>query len=175
MKNVIIAFDKYLKEKSLKFDAVIIGGGALIIMSVIDRKTKDIDCLDPEIPTAIKKASQDFSRLRREFLLDENWLNNGPVTLKRELPSEWQMRLQELYVGEALKLKGLGRNDLIKSKLFAYCDRTNPDYDDLIKLCPTLQELNNSIEWVKYRDGNPGWPAHVEIAFTVLKKALKYE
>jgi hypothetical protein len=175
MKKVILAFDAYLSEKSLRFEAVVIGGGALIIMEVVDRKTKDIDCLDPEIPEVIKKASQEFAREKREFLLDDNWLNNGPVSLKRELPEKWQIRLQDLYTGKSIFLKCLGRSDLIKSKLFAYCDRTNPDFQDLLQLKPTPEELDQSIEWVKFRDGNPGWPAHVDKAFIVLKKALKYE
>ncbi len=175
MKDVIKAFDQYLKSQSLKFEAVVIGGGALIIMDVVDRKTKDIDCLDPEIPKEVKEASKAFAKLRREFLLDDNWLNNGPVTLKRELPADWRNHLQDLYVGEAIHLTCLGRADLIKSKLFAYCDRTNPDFEDLLKIKPTAKELEDSLEWVRFRDGNPGWPAHVDLAFSVLKKALKYE
>lgn len=175
MKKVIKAFDQYIKSRALKFEAVIIGGGALIIMDVVDRKTKDIDCLDPEIPQEVKEASKDFARLFREHLLDENWLNNGPATLRKELPPDWRNRLQDLYIGEAIKLTCLGRSDLLKSKLFAYCDRTSPDFEDLLMLKPTTEELKDSIEWVKLRDANPGWPTHVEKAFVVLRKALKYE
>lgn len=175
VKDVVIAFDQYILEKSLRFEAVVIGGGALIIMDMVDRKTKDIDCLDPDIPHQIKEASRNFAKERREFLLDENWLNNGPVTLKNELPKGWRLRLQNLYEGSAIIFKCLGRDDFLKSKLFAYCDRTNPDFHDLIQLKPTLEELNDSIEWVKLRDANPLWPAHVEKAFQVLRKALKYE
>ncbi len=175
MKEVIRAFDQYLKSESLRFEAVVIGGGALIIMDVVDRKTKDIDCLDPEIPKTIKAASQEFAKKHREFLLDPNWLNNGPASLKRELPKDWQLRLQSLYIGEAMTLKCLGRSDLLKSKLFAYCDRTTPDFEDLLKLKPTQIELEESIEWVKARDANLNWLAHVEVAFLVLSKALNYE
>lgn len=175
MKDVIISFDRYLSERSLVFEAVVIGGGALIIMDIVDRKTKDIDCLDPDVPPQIKKASKNFAKEMREFLLDENWLNNGPVTLKNELPSGWRLRLQKLYEGKAINLKCLGREDLLKSKLFAYCDRTNPDFHDLIRLKPTIEELNDSIGWVQIRDVNPLWPEHVEKAFQVLRKALKYE
>jgi hypothetical protein len=175
MKEIIAAFDKYLGLQSLRFEAVVIGGGALIIMDIIDRKTKDIDCLDPEIPLEIKQASVAFAKSHSEFLLDENWLNNGPESLKRELPAGWQIRLQTLYTGESIQLTCLGRSDLLRSKLFAYCDRTNPDFSDLLLMKPTVQELAVSIDWVKARDGNQAWPAHVELAFTVLKKALKYE
>jgi len=175
MKEVISAFDAYLAKKSLQFHAVVIGGGALIVMDIIDRKTKDIDCLDPDIPPEIKNASQDFAKEHPEFFLDINWLNNGPETLKRDLPPNWHLRLQNLFQGRAMNLTCLGRDDLIKSKLFAYCDRTSPDFDDLLKMKPTREELSGSIDWVKLRDSNPLWPKHVDRAFAVLRRALKYE
>src|SRR3989339_1258162 len=101
MKNIIQSFDNYLFKNKLKFDAVVIGGAALIIMDVVSRKTRDIDCLDPEISEQIKKASQQYAKEFPEFRLDENWLNNGPVDLKRNLLSDWRFRLQEIFTGKA--------------------------------------------------------------------------
>lgn len=152
-----------------------IGGGALIILDIIDRKTRDIDCLDPDIPTEIKNASRDFAAQHREFLLDPDWLNNGPETLKMDLPKDWQSRTQNLFSGKAVVLTSLGRDDVLKSKLFASCDRTNPDFDDLLLMKPSRSELIESIEWVKLRDVNPQWPRHVDRAFAVLAKALHHE
>ncbi len=57
-------------------------------------------------------------------------------------------------MGIALQLDVLGRSDLLKSKFYAYCDRTVPDFEDLKHLIPTIQELLEGIEWVKERDGN---------------------
>jgi hypothetical protein len=175
MKDVIKAFDEYLATRDLEFAAVVIGGGALIVMDVIDRKTKDIDCLDPDIPEEIKSASVEFARARTDLALWERWLNHDPRDLRRELPEGWRNRLQVIFEGQALKLETLGRGDLLKSKLFAYCDRTEPDRSDLLKLIPTSRELKESIEWVKGRDANAGWPVHVEIAFKSLSRELGYE
>jgi len=175
MKNIIIEFDKYLVTQNLIFEAVIIGGAALNILDISSRKTKDVDCLDPEIPEVIKIASKEFANKRVDLLLNINWLNNGPESLKRDLPKNWRQRVQPLYSGEAIKLQVLGRDDLLKSKLFAYCDRTTPDFEDLKSLKPTKNELNNAIEWVKERDSNAAWPDHVEKAFAFLGKALGYE
>jgi hypothetical protein len=69
MKDVIKAFDEYLATRDLEFAVVVIGGGALIVMDVIDRKTKDIDCLDPDIPEEIKSASVEFARARTDLAL----------------------------------------------------------------------------------------------------------
>ncbi|MGE3975373.1 MAG: DUF6036 family nucleotidyltransferase [Bdellovibrionales bacterium] len=175
VKNVIIEFDKYLITQNLKFEAVIMGGAALNILDISSRKTKDVDCLDPKTPEAIKVASKEFAKTRVDLLLDISWLNNGPETLKRDSPKNWRQRTQPLYSGIAIKLLVLGRDDLLKSKLFAYCDRTTPDFEDLKSLKPTKDELNNAIEWVKERDSNPDWPEHVEKAFAFLGKALGYE
>ena len=43
MKNIIELFDQYLTERALRFQAVIIGGAALIVMSLINRLTKDFE------------------------------------------------------------------------------------------------------------------------------------
>ncbi len=175
MKNVIIEFDKFLASRLLKFEAVIIGGAALNILDISSRKTKDVDCLEPEIPEEIKTISREFAIQRLDLALDVNWLNNGPQTLKTDLPNGWRKRTQPLYYGQSLRLQVLGRDDLLKSKLFAYCDRTTPDFEDLRNLKPTVDELKNAINWVKKRDTNPLWPAHVEKAFAILGKALGYE
>lgn len=175
MKMIIIEFDKFLITKSLSFEAVIIGGAALNILDISSRKTKDVDCLDPKIPNTIKKASQEFAVQRTDLELDVNWLNNGPETLKTDLPDGWRLRTKPLYKGQAVNLDVLGREDLLKSKLFAYCDRTTPDFEDLINLKPTVHELKDAIDWVKCRDAHQAWPSHVEKAFLVLSKALLYE
>ncbi len=168
-------FDKFLKEEKLEFEAVVIGGAALIILEVIERATKDVDCLFPQIPPEIKEASKKFAKKAgKHFNLYENWLNNGPESLIRDLPPDWQNRLQKLYNGKALKLKTLGRDDLLKSKLFAYCDRQD-DFEDCVKLAPNVKELRNALKWVQQRDGNPQWPAHCEISFQELAQRLGYE
>ncbi|OFZ26739.1 MAG: hypothetical protein A2381_17265 [Bdellovibrionales bacterium RIFOXYB1_FULL_37_110] len=174
MKNIIQSFDNYLFKNKLKFDAVVIGGAALIIMDVVSRKTRDIDCLDPEISEQIKKASQQYAKEFPEFRLDENWLNNGPVDLKRNLLSDWRFRLQEIFTGKAINLKTLGRSDLLKSKLFACADR-DFDFEDCISLAPTGNELDECYLWVCEQDLNPLWPKHVETVFNKIRKRLGYE
>jgi hypothetical protein len=103
MKEVVIRFDSYLKDLGLKFEAIIIGGAALNIMDVISRETKDVDFLDPDIPEEIKNASIDFALKNPDLKLAvNNWINNGPKSLTRDLPSGWRNDLQKLK--EDLKL-----------------------------------------------------------------------
>jgi hypothetical protein len=50
--------------------------------------------------------------------------------------------------------------DLLRSKLFALCDR-GFDLGDCLALAPTAGELGAILPWLEQQDGNPDWPAHV--------------
>ena len=175
MKNVIILFDKFLASRKIKFEAIIIGGAALNIMDVINRVTRDVDFLDPNIPEEIKNLSIQFAKKHQELKLDaDHWINNGPRTLIRDLPKDWRNNLQKIFTGEALILWTLGRHDLLRTKLYACADR-DIDYPDCIALCPTADELIVCKEWVLLGDGNPLWKERVEELYIRLKKDLGHE
>lgn len=174
-KQLLKQFDRFLEAKRLDFTAVSIGGVAISLLGVLIRETRDCDILDPEIPAKIRLAAQDFARevsARGEFLSDD-WLNNGPASLKKSLPQGWQSRLQPLFSGRALSLQTLGRSDLLKTKLFAFCDRQT-DGPDCVALKPTSDELVEAFGWVKTQDANPGWESHVRNQFIGLAGELGY-
>src|SRR4051812_41450619 len=124
-REVVASFDTYLAERSLRLDAVVIGGAALNLLGVVSRPTKDCDILHPEIPPEIASAARAFAAARRRAgdILQDDWLNNGPASLAKQLPDDWRARLQPAFMGKALFLKSLGRDDLLRAKLFALCDR----------------------------------------------------
>jgi hypothetical protein len=103
--------------------------------------------------------------------LDADWLNNGPASLTDVLPSGWQERLQVAYRGKAITLNSLGRLDLLRSKLFALCDR-GLDLPDCVALAPTTQELEEFQPWLEHRDSNPDWPAHTRAVIDDLRQRL---
>ena len=173
--EILIKFDQYLADIGLRFEAVVIGGAALALLGIITRETQDCDVLDPNIPEDVAKAAREFSRevSKKGIDLKDDWLNNGPESLKDVLPKGWRLRLEKLYFGKALTLHTLGRFDLLKSKLFAFCDR-GQDLMDCVALKPSQQELRDSLEWVKAQDANPGWPGHVEKQLAKLAEKLGY-
>jgi hypothetical protein len=176
--EVIRGFDECLHSKSLKFEAIVIGGTALKLLGIIQRETIDCDVLAPTIPTEVMQASKEFASdhplLGRTDNDRTNWLNNGPDSLVNYLPSGWRQRLQRAYSGKALVLETLGRSDLIATKLLAYCDR-GQDKVDLIDLKVTKDELLESLPWVQSYDSNPSWPDHVHSQFQELAESLGYE
>ena len=171
--DIIAAFDAYLEERRLQFDAVVIGGAALNLLGVISRLTKDCDILFPEIPEAIAKASQTFAREVRGNGgdLGDEWLNSGPASLQRQLPPAWENRLQTAFSGRAIHLRTLAREDLLCAKLFALCDR-GIDLHDCVALAPSQAELDKIVPWLEQQDANPQWPAHVRVTIANLARRL---
>jgi hypothetical protein len=70
-------------------------------------------------------------------------------------------------------LTTLGRKDLLKTKLFALCDR-GIDLLDCVELAPTLAELEEAVIWLAEQDANPDWPAHVRATIADLSQRLDH-
>ena len=169
----IEAFDRWLSSRSLRLDATVVGGSALALLGVTDRQTRDFDILHPELPEDIAAAAREFAaHLRGEGVaLADDWLNNGPMQLADILPEGWRHRVQEAFTGTALTLTTLGRADLLKTKLFALCDR-GTDLTDCIALTPSAGELAAAEPWLSAQDTNPMWPAHVRATLDDLGERL---
>ncbi len=70
-----------------------------------------------------------------------------------------------------LVLRSLHRADLLKSKLFALCDR-GLDLPDCLALAPTPAEPAEAVAWLEPQDLNPHWPAHVRSTLGDLARRL---
>ena len=169
----IEAFDLYLRGLGLRFEGVVIGGSALGLMGVIHRPTRDFDILVPELPPAIAAAARAFAKAQRAAgaEIGDDWLNNGPMQLGDVLPAGWRERVRRIFEGQALVLTTLGSSDLLKTKLFALCDR-GTDLPDCIALAPTAEELVECLPWLEQQDGNAQWPAHARATVADLARRL---
>ena len=174
-RETLEAFDRYLTARGLRLEAVVIGGAALNLLGVVARPTKDCDILDPPLPPAIAAAARSFAAEIRGSggSLQDDWLNNGPASLSSVLPPGWRERLQPAFSGSAIELQCLGRDDLLRSKLFALCDR-GLDLGDCIALAPTRAELHAIQPWLEQQDGHPDWPAHVSATLADLGRRLDH-
>jgi hypothetical protein len=169
----IEAFDRHLGALGLRLEAIVIGGSALALLDVITRQTRDFDILAPVLPREIADAAREFARAQRRLGIDlmDDWLNNGPIQVGDVLPKAWQLRTRSVFEGRALVLTTLGREDLLKTKLFALCDR-GIDLLDCVALAPTVAELNDAASWLAEQDANPDWPAHVGATIADLSRRL---
>ena len=81
-------FDSFLAKEALHLEAVVIGATALTLLGLIDRQTRDVDILVPQLPSDIALAAKRFAvqvRASGEALADD-WLNNGPSSLPNSFP-----------------------------------------------------------------------------------------
>lgn len=163
--------DEELRRIGEKRELVICGGAALIVSGVIERQTRDIDVLTPEIDRVLEEIAE---ALAHEFGLAPNWLNNGPASLAKDLSEGWKNRTTKLFVGKNLEIEVLGRLDLLATKLYAFCDRED-DLDDVLRLKPTNEELVKILPWVLERDGSDLWPKRVATCFQRVRKMLGHE
>ena len=173
--EILALFDQYLAERRLHFEGVVIGGAALNLLGVVSRLTKDCDILTPEISKEIAGESHAFAlQVRtRGGTLQDDWLNNGPASLRSQLLAGWDDRLQTAFAGKAITLRSLGRQDLLCAKLFALCDR-GIDLGDCIALAPSPGELATILPWLERQDANPQWPEHVRLTVTDLGRRLRH-
>jgi hypothetical protein len=150
---VVPAFDAFLAKRGLRFEGVIVGGSALVLLGVVMRTTDDCDVLDPDIPAAIASAARDFAA---ESGIDSDWLNSKAhdfVQVSGCLPDGWRSRLRVAFIGSALRFQTLGRLDLLCTKLVALIDR-GIDYPDCVALAPTLEELHAAWPFIEQYEGN---------------------
>ncbi|MEY4549066.1 MAG: hypothetical protein RL685_5261 [Pseudomonadota bacterium] len=169
-------FDGFLEARGLRLNAIVVGGSALVLIGIIDRPTRDVDVLHPDLPPQIAEASRAFALEMRQrgVELADTWLNNGPSSLSKVLPDGWRLRAQPAFSGRALVLETLGRTDLLKTKLFALCDR-GTDLADCIAFSPTAEELEEALPWVAQQDANALWPSHVEQTMRDLGRRLGHD
>ena len=175
--SLIPEFDDFLYRKGVNFQAIVIGSGAMSVMGLVKRHTIDIDVLKPKIPDQILKLAQEF-RLKKNSIgvyLIEEWINNGPDKLLLNLPKDFSTRTQPLFKGKALNLFTLGRPDLLKDKLWGFCDLREQDKEIIYRLKPTKKELLLAAGWVKKQEAHPYWPTHVHSKVQELLKGLGYE
>ena len=176
-KKLLPEFDSFLYQRGVKFEAVVIGSGALTIMGFLQRQTVDIDVLDPKIPDEILKLADEFriQKAKQGIHLIENWLNNGPTKLLLNLPKDWLSRIQPFFNGKALTFVTLGRPDLLKDKLWGFCDLREQDKSVILALKPSRSELLEAAAWVKDQENHSSWNGHVDSKIKEICKGLNYE
>jgi hypothetical protein len=78
-----------LQARGESRELTVCGGGALLILKVIDRETRDIDVIVPRLDSLLIELATEVAQ---EFSLEQGWLNNGPASLSRDLESGWESR-----------------------------------------------------------------------------------
>ncbi len=155
-----------LAERGLRYELYAVGGGALQLLGLIVRPTKDIDVVGlverdvivpaRPLPPALRGAIADVATL---LDISEGWMNPGPASLlDLGLPAgALQRSLRPEWAGLALRLAA--REDQICFKLYAAVDQ-GPDskhFEDLVTLGPSRDELLVAATWARTHDPSEGF------------------
>lgn len=162
----LAALGALLAERGLRYELYAVGGGALQLLGLIARPTKDIDVVGVlerdrivsarPLPAPLLGAITDVARL---LDIPETWMNAGPATsldfglpegaLERSIRREWS--------GLALRLAA--RTDQICFKLYAAVDQglASKHYADLIDLSASTDELLAAARWARTHDPSEGF------------------
>ena len=150
-----------LSARGQPYDIVLIGGGALLLLGLIDRPTRDLDIVSridgdrwvegEPMPSPLAQAIADVASA---LDLDGHWLNAGPTSLLLfGLPLGFADRVVIQRYG-ALTVRLAGRVDQVAFKLYAAVDQgpRSKHFKDLRLLSPTRDELLGAARWCQTHD-----------------------
>lgn len=155
-----------LHDRGLTYELAVIGGGALAMIGLIDRSTKDLDVValvragaidsaDP-LPPPLEEAVTDVAN---ELSLTRSWMNSGPAAMIRfGLPEGFLSRCTRIQYG-SLTIQFASRLDQIHFKLYATADDRpgGKHHRDLEALAPSSAELAQAAAWARTHDSSPGF------------------
>ena len=162
----LAALGQLLAERGLRYELLAIGGGALQLLGLITRPTRDIDVIGlvndaqlipiAALPGPLERAVQDTAAV---FRLPTNWFNAGPRSLvDLGLPGGVLERAhRRQWAGLVLHIAD--RRDQVFFKLYAAVDQgpRSKHFEDLRRLEPTVDELRAAAAWVRTHDPSEGF------------------
>jgi hypothetical protein len=164
------ALGQLLAERRLHYELLAIGGGALQLLGLITRPTRDIDVIGlvdhatlvpvDELPGPLQRAIADTAAV---FRLSQTWFNAGPRSLlDLGVPVVILERAHRRAWG-GLVLHIADRRDQIFFKLYATVDQgpRSKHIEDLRRLKPTAEELKAAAAWARTQDPSDGFRAEL--------------
>ncbi len=155
-----------LAERREHIGVLVVGGGSLLLLGVVERPTADVvivgfaspagylkaDVLPAFLTTAIREVGDALG-------LGNAWLNGGPAGLiDFGLPAGLEDRVTvRIYGGLEVHLPA--REDLVCFKLYAAVDQgeRSKHFADLRALTPTSEQLVSAARWTRTHDPSPGF------------------
>lgn len=155
-----------LEESRQQYALLAIGGGALQLVGLITRPTRDVDVVAlvehrqliplDGLPAPLQRAVEDTAAVLR---MPKTWFNAGPRSLMDfGLPDGVLERASKRRWG-GLTLYLADRRDPVFFKLYAAVDQgpRSKHFEDLRRLEPTAEELRAAAAWARTHDPSEGF------------------
>lgn len=167
LEQALNTLGELLADRGESYDIVVIGGGALMLLGLIDRPTKDLDVVARVEGALWLRAAPFPGPLTRAVLdvasaldLAEDWLNPGPADLMDfGLPEGFEARAVVRSYG-ALTVRLSSRQDQVAFKLYAAADHwpgRSRHLEDLRRLAPPRRMLLDAARWCRTHDPSEGF------------------
>ncbi len=166
LEEALAALGALLDERGERIGVLVVGGGSLLLLGVVERPTADVDVVGFSSPAGYTKADPlpgFFVLAVREvgdaLGLGEGWFNSGPADLiDFGLPPGLEDRVTVKTYG-ALEVHLPAREDLVCFKLYAAVDQgqRSKHFTDLRALTPTPAQLLEAARWTRTHDPSPGF------------------
>jgi hypothetical protein len=166
LEEALRALGAVLQRRRTPYSILVVGGGSLLLLGLIDRPTADLDVVGlaesgeyRKVETLPAPLATAAAQVAQALGLADTWLNTGPASLMDfGLPSGWEERIS-VRTYDALGVHLPSRFDLICFKLYAAVDRGRDDkhYSDLQLLRPTEDELVEAARWTITHDPSKGF------------------
>lgn len=152
--TALAELDKELTNRDLNIEIVICGAYALHLFGYSRTDyTLDVDSITKLQSSETKQIIEDIGK---KLGLGPLWLNDQASTVS--LPKGILSRTKPIFRWKSIKASLVSRVDLIKMKASAFSirrDHTNKDWEDLILLEPSKEEIENAIEFIKEANSPP--------------------
>ena len=171
LETALTTLGKLLRDRSLDYQVVAIGGGGLLLVGLMIRTTKDLDLVAlvdkgefisaKPLPNPLAQA---VGEVAVAFNMNKDWINIGPSDLfTLGLPNGFKSRMSTIRYG-GLTIHLAGRFDQICFKLYATVDQgpASKHYADLKYLKPNKNELEKAKQWCITHDASEGFFAELE-------------
>lgn len=134
MVKALTHLDKKLHQRGKKEIKLLIGGGGAFALAYqVPLQTADIDGVAYKSPISRAELEAAVKETAKELQISPDWLNPYFETFLVCLPGDYGERLQEVYLGKALRVLALGMSDLLIMKCFAGREKDVPHAKILIR------------------------------------------
>lgn len=162
MKAALARLDQILEEP---LELIIGGGGAMVLAHDYPLATLDIDAIPK--PMEIAKLDILVKQIASELELPTDWLNPYFSTFSFTLPDDYGTRLIEVFRGDKLFARALGKEDLLVLKCFAHRAKDVGHARKLIRNGADTDFVYDHLQFLKERH-IPGTEAAIEFLEEIL-------
>lgn len=146
--------DEELTKRQMILEVVICGAYALQLSGYTRAEsTFDVDSITQLRSDEVKKIIEEIGQ---KLNLGPFWLNDQAATVS--LPEGILSRATPIKNWKSIKASVVNRSDLIKMKASAFSirrDQTNKDWEDLVLLKPTNDEIEDAVLFIRASNSPP--------------------